>query len=171
MNGSRPNTTGRKQIPKYSSCATCAQKPTARYPNHRSRRRRQKFGQGKKVAVQRVPRTSDNGNISATSFGSITVTTCKLFRQNPHDFCSSFLSRRVPQHDETIAWKPGFLRPNETEPAGQSATRSSVVVCFCFCGRSRSAGSGGSQIQTLAIHCLRTGRGDCRYHESRWARY
>ena len=151
--------------------ATCAQKPAAHYPNHRFRRRRQKFGPAKRVAAQKVLRTSDNANISATSFAFTTATTCRLFRRSRRGFCSSFLLRKVPRHDDAIASRLCCLRPNQTEPHRQSSTRSSMVLYFSFCRRSRSAGSGGSEIQTIAIHRLRTGRGDSGHHESGRTRY
>src|SRR6516165_6105 len=114
-NGSRRNTIGLTRIQKCSLYATCAQKPAAPYPNHRSRRRRQKFGPAKRVVVQKAPRTSDSGNISATLFAFITVTICRLSRRNLRDFYSSFLSRKAHRHDETIATRPGYLRPSEAE--------------------------------------------------------
>ena len=46
---------------------------------------------GQKSRGSKVPRTSDNANISATSFAFTTATTCRLFRRNRRGFCSSFL--------------------------------------------------------------------------------
>src|SRR5439155_24199250 len=123
--------------------ATCAQKPAARCPNHHFRRRRPKFGPAKRVAAQKVPRTSDNANISATSFAFTTATTCRLFKRNPRGFCSSFLLQKVPRHDDAIASRLCCLRPNQTESRRQSSTRSSMVLYFPFCRRSRRTDSGG----------------------------
>src|ERR1041384_4478596 len=102
-NGSHRNTTGLKQTRKYSWCAMCAQKPTARCLNHRCRKQRQKYAQAKRVGVQKIPRTPDNGNTSATSFAFTMETICKLFRRNRRGSCSSFLFRKPPPDDDTIA--------------------------------------------------------------------
>jgi hypothetical protein len=64
-----------------------AKNPAAPYPNHRSRRRRQKFGPVKRVVLQKAPRTSDSANISATSFAFITVTICRPSQAEP---CPTF---------------------------------------------------------------------------------
>src|SRR4026208_149864 len=166
MNGLRPNTTGRTTIRKCFWYATCAQKPGGHYPNHHFRRRRLKFDPAKRVAAQKVPRTSDNENISATSFAFITATTCRLFKRNRRGFCSSFLLRKVHRHDDAIASRPYCLRPNPAQPPRQSSTRSSMVLYFVFCRRSRGAGSGGPEIQATSIHRSRTSRSDSCHHES-----
>src|SRR5215211_31036 len=126
--------------------ATFAQKPAAHYPNHLFRRQRRKFGPAKRVAAQKVPRTSYNASISATLFAFTTATTSRLFRQNRRGFCSSFLPRKAHRQDDAIASRPCCLLPNHTEPHRLSSTHSSMVLCFSFCRRSRSAGSARPEI-------------------------
>src|SRR5262245_7452684 len=144
MNGSHRNTIGLTQIQKCFSCATCAQKRAALYQNHRFRRRRRKLNPVKKVAAQKDQPTSHNANISATSFASITVTTCRLFRRNRRGFCSSFLPQSVRRNDDAIASRSSCSRSGHPESDRESSTRSSVVLYFCLCRRNRSPGPGGS---------------------------
>src|SRR5215813_9387009 len=144
---------GQTQIQRCSSYAMCARKRAAFYLNRRFPKRRQKFGPAKRVAAQKAPRIPDNANTSATSFGFITTTTCKLSKLNPRGFCSSFRLQKVPQPDDAIASRMDCLHPDETEPHNQCRdSRSSSVVCFSFCHCGRGTDSGGPEIQAIAIH-------------------
>src|SRR5947207_3523121 len=144
---------GKIRIQKCFSCAMCAPKRAALYLNRRFRKRQQKCDQAKRIAVQKARLTPDNENTSATSFGSITTTSCKLSRRNPRAFYSSFLLQKTPQPDDGIASTMCCLHPNQTESLEQChPPHFSHVVRFSSPHCGRGPDSGRPQIQAIAIH-------------------
>src|SRR5438445_13217230 len=110
------------------------QKQAAPHPTRRSLRRRQQSGRAKNLEASKVlPRIADGGNTWGMLFSFITTMSCKPSRRNRRDFCNFSLLRRVPRHDEAIAYHPGKCRStNDKDPRQDRHAKSELVIPNSF---------------------------------------